>query len=216
MNLTAEKPLPRDAASESMPRLALSGVSKSFPGVRALHDVSLALYPGQVTALIGENGAGKSTLVENSYRRLPAGRRRGSSSTGDRSASRARMPRSNAGITAIHQETVLFDDLTVAENIFLGHAPKTRFGTIDWKTMRANAREVLATIGAQHRRRRAAEGSRHRQQASGRGRARHVDRCADRHHGRADGGTQPQGNRRPVPADRIPEAGGQGGPLHQP
>ena len=52
------------------------------------------------------------------------------------------------GITAIHQETVLFDDLTVAENIFLGHAPKTRFGTIDWKTMRANAREVLATIGA--------------------------------------------------------------------
>jgi rhamnose transport system ATP-binding protein len=54
------------------------------------------------------------------------------------------------GITAIHQETVLFDDLTVAENIFLGHAPRSRFGTIDWRTMRKNAREVLDTMGAGH------------------------------------------------------------------
>ncbi|TIP70561.1 MAG: sugar ABC transporter ATP-binding protein, partial [Mesorhizobium sp.] len=54
------------------------------------------------------------------------------------------------GITAIHQETVLFDDLTVAENIFLGHAPRSRFGTIDWRTMRKNAHEVLNTMGAGH------------------------------------------------------------------
>ncbi|TIL80272.1 MAG: sugar ABC transporter ATP-binding protein, partial [Mesorhizobium sp.] len=54
------------------------------------------------------------------------------------------------GITAIHQETVLFDDLSVAENIFLGHAPRTRFGTIDWRTMRKNAREVLETMRAGH------------------------------------------------------------------
>ena len=147
MNLTAEKPLPRDAASESMPRLALSGVSKSFPGVRALHDVSLALYPGRVTALIGENGAGKSTLVKilTGVYQPDAGRI-------ELDGRPVSFPSAHAafekGITAIHQETVLFDDLTVAENIFLGHAPKTRFGTIDWKTMRANAREVLATIGA--------------------------------------------------------------------
>ena len=46
------------------PRITLSGITKTFPGVRALHKVGLELYPGQVTALIGENGAGKSTLVK--------------------------------------------------------------------------------------------------------------------------------------------------------
>src|SRR5690606_34748063 len=54
------------------------------------------------------------------------------------------------GITAIHQETVLFDDLSVAENIFLGHAPRTRLGTVDWKTMRARARATLDSMGARH------------------------------------------------------------------
>ena len=52
------------AAKEPVPSLSLQGISKSFPGVRALHNVNLSLYPGQVTALIGENGAGKSTLVK--------------------------------------------------------------------------------------------------------------------------------------------------------
>jgi rhamnose transport system ATP-binding protein len=50
--------------TKTSPILALSHVSKSFPGVRALHDVSFSLYPGEVTALIGENGAGKSTIVK--------------------------------------------------------------------------------------------------------------------------------------------------------
>ena len=147
MNVTAQKPLPQDAAQERKPRLSLSGVSKSFPGVRALHDVSLALYPGQVTALIGENGAGKSTLVK-----ILTGVYQPDAGHIELDGNPVSFPSAHAafgkGITAIHQETVLFDDLTVAENIFLGHAPKTRFGTIDWKTMRANAREVLATIGA--------------------------------------------------------------------
>ncbi len=62
---TTARPLEKNPSRHPpAPLLTLSGVSKSFPGVRALHNVSLALYPGQVTALIGENGAGKSTLVK--------------------------------------------------------------------------------------------------------------------------------------------------------
>jgi len=131
------------------PRLTLSGISKSFPGVRALHDVSLSLYAGQVTALIGENGAGKSTLVKimtGIYQ--PDG---GSISIdGEAVTLSSAHAAFGHGITAIHQETVLFDDLSVAENIFLGHAPRTRFGTIDWRTMRKNAKEVLDTMRAGH------------------------------------------------------------------
>ena len=104
--------------------------------MRALHDVSLSLYPGQVTALIGENGAGKSTLVK-----ILTGIYQPDAGEISVDGKPVTLPSAHAafehGITAIHQETVLFDDLTVAENIFLGHAPRTRFGTIDWKTMRS-------------------------------------------------------------------------------
>ena len=64
MHTTAPKAELKAPSLAAVPMLTLSGVSKSFPGVRALHNVSLSLYPGQVTALIGENGAGKSTLVK--------------------------------------------------------------------------------------------------------------------------------------------------------
>jgi rhamnose transport system ATP-binding protein len=64
MDTTAQHELAKEQPLSPGPRLTLSGISKSFPGVRALHDVSLSLYAGQVTALIGENGAGKSTLVK--------------------------------------------------------------------------------------------------------------------------------------------------------
>ncbi|MBZ9674619.1 sugar ABC transporter ATP-binding protein [Mesorhizobium sp. ES1-1] len=134
---------------KAAPRLTLSGISKSFPGVRALHDVSLSLYPGQVTALIGENGAGKSTLVK-----IMTGIYQPDAGTISIDGEPVTLDSAHAafghGVTAIHQETVLFDDLTVAENIFLGHAPRTRFGLIDWRTMRKDAREVLDTMHAGH------------------------------------------------------------------
>ncbi len=142
-------PDPPRKGEGTKPRLTLSGITKTFPGVRALHDVSLSLYPGQVTALIGENGAGKSTLVK-----ILTGIYQPDAGEISVDGGPVSLPSAHAafghGITAIHQETVLFDDLSVAENIFLGHAPKTRFGTIDWKTMRAHAREVLATMHAGH------------------------------------------------------------------
>ena len=130
------------------PVLALEGVTKTFPGVKALSDVSLRLHPGQVTALVGENGAGKSTvvkiltgiyqpdsgeiLVDGSAVQFPAAQAAG-----------------DAGVTAIHQETVLFDELSIAENIFLGHAPRGRFGLIDTRAMMRQATEILRGIGAE-------------------------------------------------------------------
>jgi len=144
--LLREIPAP---AAEVAPRLSLSGISKSFPGVRALHKVDLALYPGQVTALIGENGAGKSTLVK-----IVTGIYQPDEGTIAVDGAPVRLPTAHAafahGITAIHQETVLFDALSVAENIFLGHAPRNLFGLIDWRAMRARARQVLDAMGAWH------------------------------------------------------------------
>ncbi|SLN61240.1 Ribose import ATP-binding protein RbsA [Pseudoruegeria aquimaris] len=138
----------RAAAPDPAPILALAKVTKEFPGVKALSDVDLRLYPGQVTALIGENGAGKSTVVKtltgiyqpDGGEILVDGAPRRFATAQDAAA---------AGITAIHQETVLFDELSVAENIFLGHAPRGRFGLIDWAEMERCAEEILVGIGAQ-------------------------------------------------------------------
>ena len=134
-------------AGSAPPVLALAGVSKSFPGVHALTDVSLELHAGEVTALVGENGAGKSTLVKilTGIYRPDDGEIR---LNGDVISLPTAHAASTAGITAIHQETVLFDELSVAENIFLGHAPRTRFGLIDWAALYKNAAALLERIGA--------------------------------------------------------------------
>ncbi|HMQ95481.1 ATP-binding cassette domain-containing protein, partial [Amaricoccus sp.] len=137
-----------DPARAAAAILELAGVSKTFPGVRALSEVDLRLYPGQVTALVGENGAGKSTMVKiltGIYQPDGGSIRMDGKAVSFPTAHHA----SRAGITAIHQETVLFDELSVAENIFIGHAPKTRRGLIDVGRMQREAREILAGIGAE-------------------------------------------------------------------
>ena len=137
------------ATKEPVPSLSLQGISKSFPGVRALHNVNLSLYPGQVTALIGENGAGKSTLVK-----ILTGIYQPDEGSitldGKPVALNSAQSAFALGITAIHQETVLFDDLSVAENIYLGHAPRGRLGLIDWKAMNQSASATLAKIHVSH------------------------------------------------------------------
>jgi rhamnose transport system ATP-binding protein len=144
-------PHPADAAAAPRPATApvlrLAGVSKSFPGVKALSGVSLELFAGQVTALVGENGAGKSTVVKilTGIYQPDAG---GIEVAGSPVRFAAARDAAAAGITAIHQETVLFDELSVAENIFLGHAPRGRFGLIDRPAMRREAAAILARIGA--------------------------------------------------------------------
>ena len=138
---------PLTPATDAAPILTLTSLSKRFPGVRALHDVSLSLYPGEVTALIGENGAGKSTLVKiltGIYRAdegqiLVAGK-----------PFLAFSPRDawGAGIAAIHQETAMFDALSVAENIFMGHMPRAGFGRVGWAQMRRRAGDLLRRLAA--------------------------------------------------------------------
>ncbi|WP_434055972.1 MAG: sugar ABC transporter ATP-binding protein [Roseibium sp.] len=134
--------------TDQKPVLSLKGISKSFPGVKALSGVSLELFPGQVTALVGENGAGKSTIVKvlTGIYQPDAGE---ISINGAAVSFPTAQAAGAAGVTAIHQETVLFDDLSVAENIFIGHAPKTRFGLIDKTSMLRQAKDLLGRIGAQ-------------------------------------------------------------------
>jgi rhamnose transport system ATP-binding protein len=128
--------------------LALEGIAKSFPGVKALDGVRLSLRPGEVTALVGENGAGKSTIVKilTGIYQPDEG-----AILLDGQPVRFATPHAaaDAGVTAIHQETVLFDDLSVAENIYLGHAPRSRLGLIDWRRLYTQAREMLARVGAE-------------------------------------------------------------------
>lgn len=141
------QPALQPASAQDTPVLRLEAITKTFPGVKALSDVSLELYPGQVTALIGENGAGKSTIVK-----VLTGIYRADGGTITVDGSRVNFTSAEdataAGITAIHQETVLFDELSVAENIFIGHAPRGRFGLIDTAQMNARAQDILDRIDA--------------------------------------------------------------------
>ncbi|CAI9408090.1 Ribose import ATP-binding protein RbsA [Pleomorphomonas sp. T1.2MG-36] len=139
--------MPSTDTSTTEPILKMVGISKTFPGVKALSDVALELRPGHVTALIGENGAGKSTLVK-----ILTGIYQPDGGTIEIDGKKVDLPTAEAaqdlGITAIHQETVLFDELTVAENIYIGHQPRNRYGLIDWAAMHARAAAILHGIDA--------------------------------------------------------------------
>ena len=129
--------------SSAAPRLSLLGVSKSFPGVQALADVSLELAAGEIHALVGENGAGKSTLMK-----IIAGVETPDEGTLtlDGQALDALDERAAvaAGIGMVHQERSLVPTLSVAENVFAGRQPlrRSRLG-IDWREMRARTRALL-------------------------------------------------------------------------
>ena len=115
------------------------------PALRVLKDVDFDVQPGEVHALLGENGAGKSTLIK-----IIAGVHAPDSGMiriGDEEL-KAITPREAArgGIATVYQELLLFPELTVAENVFLGHAPTTGLGTLDWGRMRRTARQLLDSL----------------------------------------------------------------------
>lgn len=129
--------------------VSLSQISKSFVGVRVLEDVSFDVRPGEVHALLGENGAGKSTLIK-----IMAGVHAPDSGEihVDGTAVRFANPGQavKAGIAIVYQELLLFPELTVAENIFINHAPRLGWGGLDWSTMRARARQLLDELDSHH------------------------------------------------------------------
>ncbi len=125
------------------PILEIREVTKYFPGIKALDGVHLAIRPGEVHALIGENGAGKSTLVK-----ILTGVYFPTSGEvlldGKPVHFKDALEAQSAGIAAIHQEASMFPDLSVTENIFMGHhqiSPSTK--KIDWKSMKRHTRELL-------------------------------------------------------------------------
>jgi ABC-type sugar transport system ATPase subunit len=127
------------------PILQLADISKAFPGVRALDGVHFEMQPGEVHALLGENGAGKSTLIK-----IVSGVYRQDAGTIhiDERLVSFNNPREaqERGVATIYQELSLYPELTVAENIFIGHAPRNRFGMVDWARMYQRAREILISL----------------------------------------------------------------------
>ena len=145
---TTSDPATTPAEATAPPRAELRGISKRFAATQALDDVSLALAAGQVHALVGENGAGKSTLVK-----ILAGVHQPDSGTilldGVPTVIPGPAQARALGIAVVHQEPRLFPDLTVAENVFIGHAPSGRFGRIDWGATRRAAQALFEELDVQ-------------------------------------------------------------------
>ncbi|MCJ2137917.1 sugar ABC transporter ATP-binding protein [Methylobacterium sp. J-026] len=129
------------------PVLEMRGISKTFPGVKALNDVNLTVAPAEIHALVGENGAGKSTLMKVLSGVYPHGSYAGEIVyEGHPGRFRDISDSERLGIVIIHQELALVPFLSIAENIFLGNEP-ARFGIIDREQVYARARALMATVG---------------------------------------------------------------------
>jgi len=130
------------------PSVELRGISKHFAATAALTDVSMDLRAGEIHGLVGENGAGKSTLVK-----ILAGVHQPDSGTilldGETTQIHGPAHSRSLGIAVVHQEPRLFPDLTVAENVFIGHAPSGRLGTIDWGGTRRAAEALFGELDVQ-------------------------------------------------------------------
>ncbi|MBO8141954.1 MAG: sugar ABC transporter ATP-binding protein [Firmicutes bacterium] len=133
-------------AGNTQPLWELRRVSKHFPGVKALDDVSVTIRPGEIHGLVGENGSGKSTLIKclSGVHQPDEGilLHRGRSVV---------LPNPHAaqlmGVATIYQEFSLVPSLTVAENLYLGRLPQTRGRLVDWGAMREGAHRILETLG---------------------------------------------------------------------
>ena len=132
------------------PILQVKNISKEFPGVKALTDVSIDFYPGEVHTLVGENGAGKSTLIKiisgvyipTSGQIFYEGKEMHFTAPGQAI---------DAGIAVIHQELSIAKDLTVAQNVWLGREKRKKNGLLDAARMNKETQDILDfKIGRAH------------------------------------------------------------------
>jgi ribose transport system ATP-binding protein len=131
--------------TDQKPALRLEGIVKTFPGVRALDGVSFAVQPGEVHALMGENGAGKSTLMKvlgGIYQPEEGRIFIGEQETVMRGPLEAKAN----GVMFIHQELSLAEEISVAENIYLGELPRKSFGRVDWATLYDRTDAILQKL----------------------------------------------------------------------
>ena len=126
--------------------LEMNGITKRFPGVVALSDVTFDLKAGEIHCLVGENGAGKSTLMK-----VLSGLYQADEGhillQGRRIQIRSPLDGLNQGIGVVYQELELMDDLSIAENILLGREPLYRTGVMNWRQIRATATRALEELG---------------------------------------------------------------------
>jgi putative multiple sugar transport system ATP-binding protein len=128
--------------------LEMRSITKTFPGVKALEDVSLAVRRGEIHAICGENGAGKSTLMKVLSGVYPAGSYDGEIVFDGQTCRFGSIRDSeHVGVVIIHQELALVPYLSVAENIFLGSERRGRGGLIDWNKANAEAAQLLHSVG---------------------------------------------------------------------
>jgi len=129
--------------------LEMRSITKEFPGVKALSEVSITVLSQEIHAICGENGAGKSTLMNVLSGVYPAGTFTGEIIfQGEPVHFKDIRSSEAAGIVIIHQELALIPELSITENIFLGNEP-TKHGAIDWVTAKKRAKELLARVGLQ-------------------------------------------------------------------
>ncbi len=135
----------RGATDAMLPRLRLSSISKSFPGVQALSDVSLDVMAGEIHALVGENGAGKSTLMH-----IAAGVYQPDAGTiemdGVAYQNLDERAAGDAGIAIVFQDRSLVPSVSVAENVFAARQPTNRFGVVDRRLLEARTRQLLGEL----------------------------------------------------------------------
>jgi galactofuranose transport system ATP-binding protein len=142
--MTESKSPTLDKSSSPSPLVEMTGISIAFPGVKALDGVDFRLLPGEVHALMGENGAGKSTLIKalTGVYGIDAGR---IVIDGVDKVFAGPAEAQAAGISTVYQEVNLTDNLSVAENVMLGHEIR-RFGLVDWRATRKAARTYLQAL----------------------------------------------------------------------